>query len=173
MIKIDMNLLYTIINLIVLFLILRHFLIGPVTAVMEKRKKLIEDSMADADKSKAEAEALKKEYEHTLKGAADETARMLSEAKKQAQKTYEDTIGEADAQAQRILEQARQTARIEQEKAMAQVQTKAAQLALDAARVVLADTGTGDDPDGALYDRFLRRQTQMTEGGDTDEQHES
>ena len=38
MIEINMNLVYTIINVIILYLLLRHFLIKPVTDIMEKRK---------------------------------------------------------------------------------------------------------------------------------------
>ena len=43
MIEINMNLVYTIINVIILYLLLRHFLIKPVTDIMEKRKQLIAD----------------------------------------------------------------------------------------------------------------------------------
>ena len=43
MIQINMNLVYTIINLVVLYLLLRHFLIRPVTQIMEKRKQMVEE----------------------------------------------------------------------------------------------------------------------------------
>ena len=36
-----MNLVYTIINLVVLYLLLRHFLIRPVTQIEEKRKQMV------------------------------------------------------------------------------------------------------------------------------------
>ena len=45
MIEINMNLVYTIINVIILYLLLRHFLIKPVTDIMEKRKQLIADGL--------------------------------------------------------------------------------------------------------------------------------
>ena len=41
--QLNLNLVWEMINLIVLFLLLRHFLIRPVTEIMEKRKKLIAD----------------------------------------------------------------------------------------------------------------------------------
>ena len=47
MLRIDFNLVLTIINLIVLYLGLRKFLIGPVTNVMEQRKQMIEGQIAD------------------------------------------------------------------------------------------------------------------------------
>ena len=63
MIKLDMGIVYTIINLIVLYLLLRHFLIGPVTQVMEKRKQIIEDGYKNAQKAQDDALRMKQEYE--------------------------------------------------------------------------------------------------------------
>ena len=45
MLQLNVNLLFTIINLVVLYLLLKKFLIKPVTDVMEKRKKLIADGL--------------------------------------------------------------------------------------------------------------------------------
>ena len=47
LLRIDWNVVFTIINLIVLYLGLRKFLIGPVTNVMEQRKQMIEGQIAD------------------------------------------------------------------------------------------------------------------------------
>ena len=55
LLRIDWNVVFTIINLIVLYLGLRKFLIGPVTNVMEQRKQMIEGQIADANNLKAEA----------------------------------------------------------------------------------------------------------------------
>ena len=66
LLRIDWNVVFTIINLIVLYLGLRKFLIGPVTNVMEQRKQMIEGQIADANKLKAEAGDLKKQYEGML-----------------------------------------------------------------------------------------------------------
>ena len=46
MIKIDINLVFTIINLIVLYLLMKKFLFGPIIAVMEKRKAMIDEQFA-------------------------------------------------------------------------------------------------------------------------------
>lgn len=46
MIKIDINLVFTIINLIVLYLLMKKFLFGPIIGVMEKRKAMIDEQFA-------------------------------------------------------------------------------------------------------------------------------
>ena len=41
MLRVDINLVFTIINLLVLYLLIKKLLFGPVVAVMEKRKAMI------------------------------------------------------------------------------------------------------------------------------------
>ena len=69
MIEINMNLVYTIINVIILYLLLRHFLIKPVTDIMEKRKQLIADGLQSAQDAQDGALKMKQEYEAALNGA--------------------------------------------------------------------------------------------------------
>ena len=61
MIEINMNLVYTIINVIILYLLLRHFLIKPVTDIMEKRKQLIADGLQSAQDAQDGALKMKQE----------------------------------------------------------------------------------------------------------------
>ena len=69
LLRIDWNVIFTIVNLIVLYLGLRKFLIGPVTKVMDQRKQLIEGQMADARHVNEQANELKAQYEDALKQA--------------------------------------------------------------------------------------------------------
>ena len=59
MLKFDLNLLWTVINLIVFFILMKVFLFKPIKKTLDKRKALIDqqfsDAQADADKIKAEA----------------------------------------------------------------------------------------------------------------------
>ncbi len=72
-----MNLVYTIINLIVLFLLLRHFLIKPVSDIMEKRRQMIADGLQGAQDAQSDAQKMKQEYEDALKGAKLNQQRLL------------------------------------------------------------------------------------------------
>ena len=101
LLRIDWNVVFTIINLIVLYLGLRKFLIGPVTNVMEQRKQMIEGQIADANKLKAEAGDLKKQYEGMLAQAHEESAELLEKTRKSAQAEYENRINVADAEAEK------------------------------------------------------------------------
>ena len=66
MIQFNVSLLFTIINLIVFYLLLKKFLFKPVMGIMEKREKMIADGLKNASDSQEEAARLKAEYEKAL-----------------------------------------------------------------------------------------------------------
>ena len=66
MISINMNLVYNLINVIVLFLVLKHFLFQPVLGIMQKREELIQGQLDHAAQTQKQADALKKQYEYSL-----------------------------------------------------------------------------------------------------------
>ena len=69
MLRIDFNLVLTMINLVILFLILRKFLFRPIMNIMEKREAMISDGLKNAEDSQNQALELKSQYEEKLKGA--------------------------------------------------------------------------------------------------------
>ena len=85
MLQLNWNLVFEIINLIILCLLLKKFLIKPVTAVMDRRQAMISDGLSNARNSEAQADELKNRYEAALRDARNESGRLIEEAKKRAQ----------------------------------------------------------------------------------------
>ena len=83
MLRLDFNLVLVMINLVVLFLLLRKFLFGPVMDIMEKRKAMIEEGLQNADEQQKQAHELKSQYEEILSGAKDESLRIVDQAKQE------------------------------------------------------------------------------------------
>lgn len=162
MISINLNLVWTIINLIVLYLLLKHFLVGPVTDIMEKRKKLIEDGFKNAQEMQDNALSMKREYEEALDGAKQESIQIVENARKNAKAEYDRIIGEADDQAGNIIESAKETVRIEREKTMKELQSEIAGLAMASARKLVGQSAAGQD----AYDEFFKEMADKTEEGD-------
>ena len=77
MLKLGWDLVWTIINLIVLYLLMKKFLIGPVMGIMEKRKALIADQLDHAKVTNEQAEALKGQYEQALSSAREESVQII------------------------------------------------------------------------------------------------
>ena len=88
MIQFNVSLLFTIINLIVFYLLLKKFLFKPVMGIMEKREKMIADGLKNASDSQEEAARLKAEYEKALEGAKAESIQIVEKAKKTAARAY-------------------------------------------------------------------------------------
>ena len=63
MLRIDLNLVWTIINVIILYLLLKKFLIKPVTAIMDKREQMVKQGLEGARAQESQAKELKVKYE--------------------------------------------------------------------------------------------------------------
>ena len=144
-----MGLVWTIINLIVLFLLLRHFLINPVSNIMEQRRKLIADGLQNAQDTQDEANRLKAEYEEALSGAKKESAEIVDKARIDARPEYDRIVGEAGAKAGNIIENAKENVRIEREQTMKELQSQIAGLAIASAEKIVGDKEQN------IYDQFL------------------
>ncbi|HIW39746.1 MAG TPA: F0F1 ATP synthase subunit B [Candidatus Eubacterium pullicola] len=162
MISVDINLLFAIINIIVLFLLLRKFLIKPVRNIMEKRDEMIRSGLENARKSQSDAELMKQEYEEKLKNAGDISAGIISDAKKEAEARSKNILDEANAKADNILSSARENAETAKIKAVSEAKEQIADLAAEMARK-LVTTSKDSNFDSGEYDRFIR------ETGDDDD----
>ena len=96
MIKVDLSLLWTIINLVVFYLLLKKFLFKPVMGIMEKREQMIADGLKNASDRQEEAETLKKEYESALSGAKEESVKIVENARVEAKRQSDEILADAD-----------------------------------------------------------------------------
>ena len=155
MISIDLNLVWTIINLVVLYLLLKHFLIGPVMNIMEQRKLMIEEGFRNAQTAQDDANRLKQEYETALSGAKQESVQLIEDARKSAKAEYDRIIIEAGEKADTMLESAKESVRVEREQTMKELKSQIAGLAAASAAKIIS--GNADEKESQdLYDQFLK-----------------
>ncbi len=154
MLRLDMNFVWNIVNLIVLYLLLRHFLIEPVMNIMNKRRGMIEQSISDARNKEGQATELKKQYEEKLAASSQEGSRLIEEAKTQAKAQYDRILKDAEEDAGRLMAEARKQAEADQEKAMREAKAQLASLVLAAAAKVV-NQEVSARANQALYDSFI------------------
>ena len=159
-----LNLVWTIINVIILYLLLKKFLIKPVTAIMDKREQMVKQGLESARAQESQAKELKVKYEEALASAKEESLQLVEKARGNAQVEYDRILGEADEQAKKIKEAAKKDVELDREKAMKEMQSEVAGLALTAVSRILQE-GTDPQSDGALYEQFLKK---AGEANDTD-----
>ena len=155
MLKIDFwNIVITVINLLVLYLAMKKFLIGPITGIMEKRKELIESQLAHAAETEQAALQLKSDYEKDLGNAKEESVRIVDKARSDAKAEYDRIVKDADAKASDIIAKANKTVEMQKQKTLQEMENEITGLALAAAAKIMNDK---QDNDTALYNKFLAK----------------
>ena len=145
---------FTIINLLVLYLFLKKFLFGRVNAVLEQREKLIQEQVEAAEAGKTQAQALQDQYEQKLSGAREEAEKIVSDAKVRAQKAYDDQMAQAQAEAKRVQAEAEARIATQRQEMLRGVRQEVAQLAVLAASQV-ARKDLDRETDRAMVEEFL------------------
>lgn len=72
MLKLDINLLFTVINLVVWYLLIKKFLFKPVNNIISKREEAIADRYQEAEQEKVQAGEQKQKYEALQSSIQDE-----------------------------------------------------------------------------------------------------
>ena len=156
MIKIDINLVFTIINLLVLYLLMKKFLFGPIIKVMDVRKAMIDQQFAGAKEQEDQAKALKEQYEGALKSAREESFQIMEQARKAAKAQADKTVEDTQAKVSAMLAKAQEDINTERENAMRQMKDDVASLAMEAAGKIIGKN-SGADQDLSLYDQFIEK----------------
>lgn len=151
MLEFNASLIYTIINLVVFYLLLKKFLFKPVMGIMEKREKMVADSLQNAADTQDEANKLKAEYEAALVGAKEESIQIVDKARAEAKVAYDKILLEANEQADIMMKNAKKTMEVERQQTMNELQSEIAGLAMQAAKKIV-DEKTANQ---GIYDQFL------------------
>lgn len=138
------DILWTIVNLLVLYAIFKKFLFQPVMNVIHERETMIQKQFDDAKKQEDDAKQLKADYEAQMQGAKAQADQIITDAKARAQEEYNNKMEATRAEADHMLEKAKRDIVTEQEKATRDAQTKIAELALLAAKKIMK-TGEAHD----------------------------
>ena len=155
MLTFNSGLLWTFVNLIVFFLILKKLLFQPVMGMIEKREQMISGQIEDAEQKNTQAGLLKEKYEAELKNANQEAAMIVKTAKERGKEEYEKILRDAGAEASKIIADASKTIETEREKAVQGIQNEIAQVAIAAAYKVIQEN-VDQASNEKILDDFLR-----------------
>jgi len=122
----------TIINITILFLVLRKLLFKPVTKFMAERVERIQSSIAQSEKDKLDARALLAQYEAKLKTAEAEAMDIVSKARERAEAEAEKIIAEGRASADETMANAKKQVEAERKAALVVFRQEAAALVVTA-----------------------------------------
>ena len=155
MLTLNLNLLYTVVNILVLFLLLRKFLYKPVMNIIAQRQKQVDDALNAAETSKQEAAAALNDAQAKLHNVDAEAARRTA-YEQQAEKDKQQLLADAQKQADAILAEGKAAAEAERQHKLRQADAQTTALARAMCEKLLA-RNLNEQDDARLLDDLLEK----------------
>lgn len=154
MLRLDWNILFDIVNLILLYILMKRFLFKPVNEIIAKRQAEADGRFARADEREAQARASQEKYERLLSDAEGEREQIVAKARREASREYGRIVDEAKLRADELTEKAKKDAENEKKVILQQADSAVQELVV-AAAAKMVGAADGAERDRALYDQFL------------------
>ncbi|MDE7279254.1 MAG: F0F1 ATP synthase subunit B [Oscillospiraceae bacterium] len=128
----------TILNTLILFLVIKHFLFDKVNAILESRRTEVAKTYEDADSALSNAKRLEAEYTDKLSAAKEESAEIVKNATRKAQTRSDEIIAGAKDEARGIVDKANADIEKEKKRAVNQIKDEISDIAMSIASQVVS-----------------------------------
>jgi F-type H+-transporting ATPase subunit b len=136
---------WTLLAFLVAFFVLRKYAWPAITAALEKRQHMIEESIDTAERARAESAELLEEYRARLREARSQSEEIIARARKAGEVVERESVEEARAKREELLEQTRRDIEAETRRAIQEIRSEVADLTILATEKVTRKTLTDDD----------------------------
>ncbi|MCB2222570.1 MAG: F0F1 ATP synthase subunit B [Actinobacteria bacterium] len=144
----------------IIFFVVWKWALPAINRTLEARQAAITGQVAEAEKTKAEAESLLEDYKQQLSEARSKADSIVDEAKATAEAVRGDIVAKAEAHAAEITQKARAEAQAEKARAAASIRDEISALSVEIAQKATA--GAIDaTAHRALVDQFLQELGEM------------
>jgi len=164
MLDFSVTFIITIINITLLFLILRKILFKPVTKFMADRARRVQDTIEQAQRDKDEAMKLLDEYKSKLKNAEAEAREIIKTANENAERQAQLIISEGKKEAQDTVKTALKQIEMERQAALAKFKLEAAALVIAVSAKLASKDFSGED--SRRYANMLLDELSAQKGSD-------
>ncbi len=134
-----------VISFAIVAFLLRRFAYKPILAVLEDRRRKVEEGMLNAEKIRKELAEAEKRYQEILAKANANAQRMIDEARESSAHLAERKQQEAIATAEQILAKAKEAAALEHERQMQNLKRELGRLVVDTTAKVTGKVLTPED----------------------------
>ena len=141
-------------NLFIQMYLIKRFLFKPVNEMLEKRRALADAQIREAEQAKADADAIKTEYEQNMKEAKEKANEILITAQKTAALQSEEMLKEATAQAAALKSKAESDIAQEKRKAVNEIKNEIGGMAVEIAGKVI-EREISEEDHTKLIDEFI------------------
>src|SRR5659263_33804 len=128
---------WTIINLLIAYAVLRHFVFKPIIKLLNKRREAVLNELEDAATKTASAKALLAEATKRIEDSKNEASTIMSDARVQAEKQARTIVNASHTEATTIVERASEDAKRMHNAMLDQMRDEVADLAIAIATKVV------------------------------------
>ena len=150
------QILISLVNLFLLFLIIKKFLFKPVKKVLEQRQNELDDQYAAAESAKQEANENRKAWEEKISEANEQADAILQSATDNAKYRGDKIVAEAKERAEGIIRTAQNEAELERQKATEGIKHEIVEVSEAIAEKMLGREINVEDH-RALIDSFIEK----------------
>jgi F-type H+-transporting ATPase subunit b len=147
---------WTIITFLVVLLVLKKFAWPQLLASLDEREKRISDALTAAEQARQEAEEVLQEHRQKIAAAEEEARKIVAAAREAGANVRQTIVSQAREEAERMLDQARTSIESEKRAAIAELRRETANLAVQAAGVLI-DANLDDEKNRGLVDDLIAK----------------
>src|SRR6266576_687765 len=130
---------------IIVYFVLKKFAFAPILAMLEERRKRIEEGQLNAERIKQQLAEAEKRHAEILARANVEAQRMIDQARESASHVADRKTQEAIAAAEQIIVKAQEAAALEYERSMDQLKRELGHLVVETTAKVTGKILTAED----------------------------
>ena len=149
------SILLSLINLLLLFLMMKKYLFKPVKKVMAQRQQQVDDLYSAANEARSQADTMRQEYETRLASAREEADGLVRTAVQTAQKRSDQILADASGQAAFIKQKAESDIQREKKQMLQDARREISDIAISIAEKVVEREIKKEDH-AHLVDEFIR-----------------
>ncbi len=150
------HILISLINLLIIFFIVKKFLFKPINKMLKERKEKIDKEYSDAYATKREAEEAKRSYDEKKAELASEAEQILARATVKAEKQGAEIVRAAKSDAEGILRQANEEIKNEKSAMLNAVKNEVSVISVElASKIVEREVNAQDHTE--LINEFIAK----------------
>lgn len=156
MLTLNWNIIWTFVDLIVLYVLMKKFLFARVQKVLDQRQEMIQGQMDHAKEQEALANQNLQQAQETVENATKEAREKAQRILEAASKKEKEQLQASEEEAKRILISSRKQAEQERKKLLADTQNEMVTIAMLAARKAVGNN-INEEKEKALFEDLLKK----------------
>ena len=149
---------WTAVTFLILAFVLYKIAWNPILTMLDEREKRIKESLAAAERAKAEVEQLEQEHKKVIEEARQQAHEIIAASRHQGEQLRDDIIRKAQAESDKMVQRAKTEIEASRDSVLAEMRDLAVELSMAATKKLVGNSLTKED-----HQRFINDSIQNIE----------